>query len=361
MNGDDVSYVVCRNINYTNVCYFKCGFCAFSKGKLAENLRGPAYLLPIEEIVRRSAEAWERGGTEVCLQGGIHPGFTGEWYLSVLRAIKAALPDLHVHAFSPLEVWQGAATMGWSLREYLERLKDAGLGSLPGTAAEILDDEVRRVLCADKVNTAQWLEVIRTAHAVGLRTTSTVMYGHVEDTVHQARHLLHLRDLQADTGGLTEFVPLPFIAHEAPMALKGLTREGPTFEECVVLHAAARLLLHPLVPNIQASWVKLGPEGAGVLLASGVNDMGGTLMNESISRAAGAMHGQECGPERMDAVIRAAGRYPYQRSTLYGEASARQTQRSYGAAPLVDPINPPYDDHGLGRPTRLVRPGLATV
>ena len=212
-SGEAVTYVVCRNINYTNVCYFRCGFCAFSKGRLAANLRGPAYLLSVEEVVRRCSEAWDRGATEVCLQGGIHPGFTGSWYLELVRAIREALPQLHVHAFSPLEVWQGAATEGWALQDYLERLRDAGLGSLPGTAAEILDDEVRRVLCPDKLRTQQWLEVMRTAHGVGLRTTSTIMFGHIEAPVHHARHLLAIRDLQRETGGFTEFVPLPFV-HE---------------------------------------------------------------------------------------------------------------------------------------------------
>jgi len=360
-SGDDVTYVVCRNINYTNVCYFQCGFCAFSKGRLAENLRGPAYLLDHAEVARRAVEAWERGGTEVCLQGGIHPGFTGEWYLGCLEAVKAAQPEIHVHAFSPLEVWQGAATMGWTLEEYLVRLKETGLGSLPGTAAEILDDEVRAVLCPDKVSTDQWLEVVGTAHRVGLRTTSTIMFGHVERPVHVARHLLRIRGLAAETGGITEFVPLPFIAAEAPIVLKGRARSGPTFDEVVALHAAARLVLDPVVPHIQASWVKLGPDGARVLLGAGVDDLGGTLMSESISRAAGASHGQECPPETMDAVIRAAGRTPVQRTTLYGRPAPAQVARSYGAAPLADATPPPYDDHGLERPATLVKPSLARV
>ncbi len=357
-NGDEVTYVVCRNINYTNICYFRCGFCAFSKGKLAANLRGPAYLLPVEEVVRRSRECWERGGTEVCLQGGIHPGFTGRWYLELIEALRAELPDLHIHAFSPLEVYQGAATEGWELADYLTRLRDAGLGSLPGTAAEILDDEVRRILCPDKLTTAQWLEVVSTAHSVGLRTTSTIMFGHVERPVHQARHLIQLRDLQKATGGLTEVVPLPFVHEEAPIALRGDARRGPTFEECQVLHAATRLIVDPYVTNVQASWVKLGPEGAAALLAGGVNDLGGTLMNESISRAAGASHGQECPPERMDEVIRAAGRVPVQRTTLYGRPSPEQVERSYGAAPLEPTDAPAYDDAGLTRPAKLIRPGL---
>ncbi len=359
--GDDVTYVVCRNINYTNVCYFKCGFCAFSKGRLAENLRGPAYLLEQSEVARRSVEAWGRGGTEVCLQGGIHPGFTGEWYLECLREVKAAQPEIHVHAFSPLEIWQGAATMGWTLEEYLLQLQESGLGSLPGTAAEILDDEVRAVLCPDKVNTEQWLEVMRTAHGVGLRTTATIMFGHIERPIHVARHLHRVRDLQRETGGFTEFVPLPFIPEEAPIALKGRARYGPTFEETVVLHATARLVLDPFIQNIQVSWVKLGPEGAGVMLGAGVNDLGGTLMNESISRAAGAAHGQECPPERMEEVIRRAGRNPVQRTTLYGTPPTDQVERSFGAADLLDSTPPAYDDQGLTRPTTLIRPGLAVA
>ena len=359
--GEEATYVVCRNINYTNVCYFKCGFCAFSKGKLAENLRGPAYLLSVDEIVRRSREAWERGATEVCLQGGIHPGFTGQWYLDLVRAIRAELPRLHIHAFSPLEAWQGAATAGWELADYLEMLRDAGLGSLPGTAAEILDDEIRRELCPDKVNTAQWLEVMRTAHEVGLRSTATIMFGHLERPIHQARHLLAVRDLQRETGGFTEFVPLPFVSDEAPITLRGLTRRGPTFEECLVLHAAARLVLDPHIANIQASWVKLGAEGAAQLLASGVNDLGGTLMDESITRAAGATHGQECTPREFEQVIRAAGRVPMQRTTLYGEPSSERVLASFDAAPLERTPPPPYDDSGLVRPARLVRPGLAVV
>ena len=359
--GDDVTYVVCRNINYTNVCYFKCGFCAFSKGRLAENLRGPAYLLDVDEVARRSVEAWQRGGTEVCLQGGIHPGFTGEWYLDVLRAVKAAQPEIHVHAFSPLEVWQGAATMQWTLADYLRQLKEAGLGSMPGTAAEILDDEVRAVLCPDKVNTEQWLEVMRTAHSVGVRTTATIMFGHVERPVHVARHLHRIRDLQRETGGFTEFVPLPFVPEEAPIALKGKARYGPTFDETIALHATARLALDPWIPSIQTSWVKLGPEGARLMLGAGVNDLGGTLMDESISRAAGAAHGQECPPERMDAIIEAAGRDAYQRTTLYGRPPEEQVARSYGAPPLADTTPPPYDDQGLKRPEKLIRPGLAGV
>ena len=339
-NGDEVTYVVNRNINYTNVCTYRCQFCAFSKGKLAENLRGKPYLLPLEEIVRRSHEAWERGATEVCLQGGIHPDFTGDFYLDVIRAIKAELPTMHVHAFSPLEVSQGARTLGIGLEAYLGRLRDAGLGSLPGTAAEILDDEIRAIICPDKLRTAEWTEVIEAAHHVGLRTTSTIMFGHVEGYEAWARHLLVLRGIQERTGGITEFVPLPFVHLEAPMYLKGRARRGPTYRESVLMHAVSRLALHPLIPSIQASWVKLGPTGAAAALQSGANDMGGTLMNESISRAAGAAHGQELAPEAMEALIGSIGRQPRQRTTLYGQPPDEQVHRSFDAQPLTDLIQP---------------------
>jgi FO synthase len=358
VNGDMVTYVVTRNIQYTNVCYFRCGFCAFSKGKLAENLRGPAYLVPMDEIVRRCEEAWERGATEVCLQGGIHPSFTGDYYAEVVRAIREAVPGLHIHAFSALEVWQGAATLGLPLDVYLSRLRSLGLGSLPGTAAEILDDEVRAIICPDKVTTDQWFDVHDAAHRVGLRSTSTIMFGHVERPVHWARHLLRLREQQAKTGGFTEYVPLPFVPMEAPMFLKGLARRGPTFGEVLLTHAVARLALHPLITNIQASWVKAGPEGARQLLGAGVNDLGGTLMNESISRAAGSEWGQELPPERMEELIRSAGRTPRQRTTLYGFAPEDRVAASFGAEELAETLNPPVRDAGLKAPPRLVRPGL---
>jgi FO synthase len=356
--GDTVSYVVTRNINYTNVCYFRCGFCAFSKGRLAANLRGVPYLVPIDEIVRRSQEAWERGAVEVCLQGGIHPGFTGDFYLDVCRALRDSVPGLHIHAFSALEVWQGAATLGEPLDRYLARLREAGLASLPGTAAEVLDDEVRAVICPDKVTTAQWFEVHDTAHEAGLRSTTTLMFGHVDAPRHWARHLLRLRDQQARSGGFTEFVPLPFVHMEAPIYLRGRARRGPTFREALLVHAVARLALHPLITNIQASWVKLGLAGAQAALCAGANDLGGTLMNESISRAAGAGHGQELPPERMESVIRGLGRSPRQRTTLYGLPPAEQVARSFGADPLAAPSNPPVQEAGLVAPPRLVRPGL---
>jgi len=341
VNGDPVTYVVTRNINYTNICYFRCQFCAFSKGKLSENLRGRPYNLDMDEIVRRVEEAWERGATEVCLQGGIHPEYTGATYLGVCRAIKEAVPGMHVHAFSPLEVWQGAKTLGRSLPDFLSELYAAGLGSLPGTAAEILDDEIRAIICPDKVKTTEWLQVMEAAHGVGLRSTVTIMFGHVERYEHWARHLLRVRALQQKTGGFTEFVPLPFVPMETPISLKGRSRLGPTFREAVLMHAVARLALHPLIPNIQASWVKLGPDGAAACLNAGCNDMGGTLMNESISRAAGASFGQEMPPEDMEALIRSLGRTPKQRTTLYRDPPPSRIAASFGAAPLAEPINTP--------------------
>ncbi|HEU0336344.1 MAG TPA: 5-amino-6-(D-ribitylamino)uracil--L-tyrosine 4-hydroxyphenyl transferase CofH [Gaiellaceae bacterium] len=357
--GDEVTYVVTRNIQYTNVCYFRCGFCAFSKGKLAENLRGPAYLLPLEEVVRRSREAWDRGATEVCLQGGIHPAFTGDTYAGIVSAIREAVPGLHVHAFSALEIWQGAATLGVGLADYLARLRSLGLGSLPGTAAEILDDEVRAVICPDKVTTDQWLEVHDAAHRAGLRSNVTIMFGHVEGPRSWARHLLRAREQQRRSGGFTELVPLPFVPMEAPIYLKGRARRGPTFGEALLLHAVARLALHPEITNVQASWVKLGPEGVRQALAAGVNDLGGTLMNESISRAAGSEWGQELPPERMEELIRSAGRVPRQRTTLYGDVPEERRAASFEALPLAETVNPPVADAGLKAPPRLVRPGFA--
>ena len=359
VNGEVVTYVVTRNINYTNVCYFRCGFCAFSKGKLSENLRGPAYDLGLAEIVRRAREAWARGATEVCMQGGIHPDYDGETYLGICRAVKEAVPGIHVHAFSPLEVWHGAETLGVALPEFLAALKDAGLGTLPGTAAEVLDDEIRAVICPDKVTTEQWLEVIAAAHAAGLRTTSTIMYGHVDGPRHWARHLLRLRHLQALSGGFTEFVPLPFVHMEAPLYLKGRARRGPTSREAVLMHAVARLALHPHIRNIQTSWVKMGPEGAAACLRAGANDLGGTLMNETISRAAGGEHGQEMEPRRMEALIRGLGRTPAQRTTLYGRPPEAQVEASFGAQALA-PAKTAAPRRGRRRPaTDLARPVAA--
>jgi len=334
VNGDVVSYVVNRNINYTNICYFRCQFCAFSKGKMSENLRGTPYDLGLDEIVRRAREAWDRGATEVCMQGGMHPRYTGDTYLAICRAVRDAVPGMHIHAFSPLEVWQGAQTLGISLREFLGRLQDAGLGTLPGTAAEVLDDGVRATLCPDKIKTAEWLQVMEQAHELGIRTTSTIMYGHMEQPISWARHLLRLRTLQERTGGFTEFVPLPFVHMEAPMYLKGKARKGPTFREAVLMHAAARLVLYPRITNIQVSWVKMGVDGVKACLQAGANDLGGTLMNESITRAAGGEHGQELPPAQMEEIIRSIGRIPEQRTTLYGQPLEDRRHISFDARPL---------------------------
>ena len=275
------------------------------------------------------------------MQGGIHPDYTGATYLEICRIVKAATPAMHVHAFSPLEVWQCAATLGISVADFLAKLRTAGLGSLPGTAAEVLDDAVRAIICPDKVTTAQWLGVIEASHRIGLRTTATIMVGHVDDPRHWARHLLRIRDLQARTGGFTELVPLPFVPMETPIHLRGLCRLGPTFREAVLMHAVARLALHPLVTNIQTSWVKMGPQGVIACLQAGANDLGGTLMNESITRAAGATHGQEMPPEQMEAIIRSIGRVPWQRTTLYANADEARAAASFGAAPLSPPVETP--------------------
>ena len=335
MSGSVVRYVVNRNINYTNICEFKCSFCAFSKGKTSDALRGRPYNISLEEVSRRAAEAWERGATEVCMQGGIHPSYDGNTYLSLLGAAKERTPSMHVHAFSPLEVTHGAESLGFPVDRFLGMLRDAGLGSLPGTAAEILDDGVRAVLCPDKLNTQQWLDVIEAAHDVGLPTTATIMFGHMDSPIHWARHLLAIRDLQARSGGFTEFVPLPFVHMEAPAYFKGFARKGPTSRETILMHAVSRLVLHPLITNIQTSWVKLGDAGVRACLAAGVNDLGGTLMNESISRAAGTEHGQEMPPEDMNRVIASAGRIPEQRTTLYRPVPMERINRSYGATSLA--------------------------
>ena len=315
--GETVTYVINRNINYTNQCYFRCGFCGFSRGPKSLNLRGDPYILNVHEVVHRSVEAWERGATEVCLQGGIHPDFTGDFYVSVLRGIKERLPEMHVHGFTPLEVWQGAHTLGVSVREFLTRLRDAGLGTLPGTAAEILDDRVRLHLCPDKVRTSEWAEVMITAHELGLRATTTIMFGHIDGPRAWANHLEVLRQIQRRTGGFTEFVPLPFVHMASPIFLQGKARPGPTWDEVVLVHAVGRIALDGLIDNIQASWVKLGLAGGARLLGAGCNDLGGTLMDENISRASGASHGQLASPEELEAAIRSAGRVPARRNTVY--------------------------------------------
>jgi FO synthase len=341
VNGDTVNYVVNRNINYTNVCYFNCHFCAFSKGKTDDRLRGKPYDISAAEIGRRCREAWARGATEVCMQGGIHPDYSGQTYLDILQTVKEATPDMHVHAFSPLEVWQGAETLGLPLMEYLQRLRQAGLDTLPGTAAEILHDDVRAELCPDKLNTAQWMEVMESAHRAGFRTTATIMYGHVEAPRHWAAHLLQIRALQQRTGGFTEFVPLPFVHMEAPMYRRGRSRRGPSFREAVLMHAVARLVFHGLIDNIQTSWVKMGRDGVAACLRAGANDLGGTLMNESITRAAGAAHGEEWSAPLLEAAIRRVGREPRMRTTLYADASAERRKRAFSASSLAAVTNDP--------------------
>jgi FO synthase len=328
--GDDVTYVVNRNINYTNICLYRCTFCAFSKGRSHEALRGPAYVMSLEEIGRRVDEAGQRGATEVCMQGGIHPSFDGNTYLEICRTAKRVRPDMHVHAFSPLEITHGARTLGVSVDEFLAELRRAGLGSLPGTAAEILDDEVRRVIAPDKPDTESWLQVMRAAHRLNLRSTATIMFGHIDGYPHWVRHLRRVLELQEETGGFTEFVPLPFVHMEAPMYLKGRSRRGPTLRETILMHAVSRLVLGTRIPNIQVSWVKLGPEWARRCLQAGANDLGGTLMNESISKAAGALHGQEFAATRMAGLAEEIGRRAVQRTTLYLSPSppARAHSRS---------------------------------
>ena len=291
--------------------------------------------------MRITRTAWERGGTEVCLQGDIHPDYTGDTYLKILATAKAAAPGIHVHAFSPLEVWQGARTLNLPLADYLGRLKAAGLASLPGTAAEILDDDIRAIICPDKLDSAAWFQVMEAAHSIGLRSTATIMYGHVDRPVNWARHLIRLRDHQQRFHGFTEFVPLPFVAHEAPLYKRGGARRGPTWREAVLMHAVARIALHPHIPNIQTSWVKMGPDGVRACLAAGANDLGGTLMNESITRAAGAVHGQEMSPHAMTDLILGSGRIPAQRTTLYGEVSEERIRTSFGAKQLREMVNTP--------------------
>ena len=323
--GDTITHVVNRNINYTNICLYHCGFCAFSKGSTKKE-RGPAYDIDHAEIARRTVEAWERGATEVCLQGGIHPSYDGHTYRAIVQVVKAAVPNMHVHAFSPLEVHHGATTLGLSYEEYLGGLKSAGLATLPGTAAEILSDEIRAIICPDKLDTQQWLSVMRAAHKVGLKTTATIMFGHVETYAHWAEHLLCVRNLQNETGGFTEFVPLPFVHMEAPIWRKGGTRSGPSWREAVLMHAVARIALDGAIPNIQTSWVKLGPDGAAAMLQSGANDLGGTLMDESITRSAGGVNGQNFDVTAMRELAANLGRPLRERTTLY---QMREAQMDY--------------------------------
>ena len=316
--GDTVTWVHNRNINYTNICTFKCRFCGFSKGPMSLNLRGKPYLLTLDDIADRVREGAARGATEVTLQGGIHPDFDGDYYIDVARAVKEAVPEMHVHGFTALEVLEGARRLGEPLETYLLRLKDAGLGSLPGTAAEILDDEIRATLCPDKVTTDEWLEVHETAHRVGLVSNVTIMFGAVEQPIHWARHLVRTREVQRRTGGFTEFVPLPFVHMASPIYLQRRSRRGPTFRENLLIHAVGRIAYRGLIPNIQASWVKIGRAGVRQLLQAGVNDLGGTLMDENISRAAGASHGQGMEPEDFRTLVEGLDRTLVQRTTKYG-------------------------------------------
>ena len=323
INGDEVTYVITRNINYTNICKYSCHFCAFSKGKTKENLRGKPYLINNDEVADRASEAWSKGAHEVCLQGGIHPHYDGYTYIDICKAIKERVPEIHIHAFSPLEVTHGACSLGLPIDEYLQKLKEAGLSTMPGTAAEILDDAVRENICPDKLTSEEWINVIKTAHRVGIKTTSTIMFGHTEQPSDWSTHLIKLRDLQKETGGITEFIPLPYVSMESPMYKRGNSRPGPTFNEVLLMHAVSRIALNPHIKNIQASWVKLGKEGALSCLNAGVNDMGGTLMIESISRAAGSIHGQEFEATRMEEFIRNSERRPQLRNTIYEPIQSR--------------------------------------
>ena len=316
-NGNKVSFVKNRNINYTNQCYYKCGFCGFSKGPNSLNLKEKPYSIDIPEIVDRSVEAYEMGASEVCLQGGIHPEYTGEFYMSMIQEIKNAVPDLHIHGFTPLEIWQGAETINTPVEEYLEMLRDAGLNTLPGTAAEILDDRVRRYLCPDKITSSQWAYVMEVAHSLGIKSTATIMFGHIDDVQSWVNHFKLIRDIQSTTGGFTEVVPLPFVHMGSPIYLQGKSMPGPTWDEVVLIHALARIFFHNSIDNIQASWVKLGHDGAGKLLHAGVNDLGGTLINENISRASGADHGQETTQNQFIEIISNENKIPMLRNTLY--------------------------------------------
>jgi FO synthase len=322
--GDAITYVVNRNINFTNVCYVGCRFCAFAQRRNDPD----AYFLSLDEVAGRAAEAWAYGATEVCIQGGIHPDLPGDYYFEILRAIKARVPEMHIHAFSPMEVMNGSTRLGITFREWLSEAKAAGLGSTPGTAAEILDDDVRWVLTKGKLPADSWEEIIRTAHALGIPSTSTIMYGHVDAPPHWVSHLRRLRRIQEDTGGFTEFVPLPFVHQNAPIYLAGKARPGATSAENRRMHAMARILLHGSIRNIQVSWVKLGVEGSQLMMRGGCNDFGGTLMEETISRMAGAAHGIRMEPHQFDEAIRAIGRIPARRTTTYDTITLVDAARS---------------------------------
>lgn len=330
--GERVTFATVRNINFTNVCYMACRFCNFGVRKDAAE----AELLSLDEVADRAEEAWKRGGTEVCIQGGLHPDIPGDHYRKLVEAVKTRVPGMHVHAFSPFEIWYGVRKSRMLLHEFLADLKSAGLGSMPGTAAEILDTEIRLQLTRNKLSADEWERIVRAAHEVGLRTTATIMYGHIDGPAHWAAHIDRIRAIQKDTGGFTEFVPLGFI-HERTRLFRDHehARPGPTDAENLKMHAVARLMLAGWIDNIQVSWVKLGPQMAQAMLDCGANDLGGTLMNESISRAAGARHGQEITPAEMVRIIRAAGRVPVQRNTLYGTVESFEDHDPPDIAPLV--------------------------
>ena len=317
VHGNKVTFVKNRNINYTNQCYYKCGFCGFSKGPQSLDLKEKPYTLTPDEVLNRTIEAHKNGASEVCLQGGIHPSYTGDFYIDLVKKIKSELPDMHIHGFTPLEIWQGANTVNKSIEDYLQDLKEAGLGTLPGTAAEILDDRIRKYLCDDKITSSQWGYVMEVAHSLGIKSTATIMFGHIDDLDSWVNHFQLIKNIQIKTNGFTEIVPLPFVHMGSPIFLQGKSMPGPAWDEIVLMHSLARIYFYNTIDNIQASWVKLGHDGAKVLLESGVNDLGGTLINENISRASGANHGQETTDIEFISLINDAGKIPYLRNTLY--------------------------------------------
>ncbi|MDC0090786.1 5-amino-6-(D-ribitylamino)uracil--L-tyrosine 4-hydroxyphenyl transferase CofH [Gammaproteobacteria bacterium] len=340
VHGHEITCVMNRNINYTNICSFKCNFCAFSKGTGHSDLRGKPYNISHDEIARRTLEAIDRGATEVCLQGGIHPKYTGNTYLDIVKTIRSVSETIHIHAFSPLEIDHGRRTLNVSVEEFLIELKNAGLNSLPGTAAEILHDDIRAIICPDKLNSQEWADVIMAAHSVGLPTTSTMMFGHVENMSHVASHFGELKAIQNKTNGITEFVPLPFVASEAPIYMRGLSRPGPTFKESVLVHAAARIFFYDSIDNIQGSWVKMGLPGLKFLLSAGINDVGGILMNESITKAAGASFGQELNLAHVDRITKSLDLDLVQRNTLYQKLDSQISDLSKSQSiPLLPIVN----------------------
>jgi 7,8-didemethyl-8-hydroxy-5-deazariboflavin synthase CofH subunit len=317
VHGNKVTFVKNRNINYTNQCYYKCGFCGFSKGPQSLDLKEKPYTLTPDEVLNRTIEAHKNGASEVCLQGGIHPSYTGDFYIDLVKKIKSELPDMHIHGFTPLEIWQGANTVNKSIEDYLQDLKEAGLGTLPGTAAEILDDRIRKYLCDDKITSSQWGYVMEVAHSLGIKSTATIMFGHIDDLDSWVNHFQLIKNIQIKTNGFTEIVPLPFVHMGSPIFLQGKSMPGPAWDEIVLMHSLARIYFYNTIDNIQASWVKLGHDGAKVLLESGVNDLGGTLINENISRASGANHGHETTDMEFISLFNDAGKIPYLRNTLY--------------------------------------------